>query len=121
LQGSNEEKANYIDNDSNYFSNSSKMAIFNYNFNNSESSLIKLGISTILSTYLKTDTTKSNPYFETIKTTNLDEVESGVIFNILPTIAYRKNHLGINILEPSTNSDAIIVIGEASGRDTIYF
>ena len=121
LQGSNEEKASYIDNDSNYFSTSSKIAIFNYNFNNSESSLIKLGISTILSTYLKTDTSKSNPYFETIKTTNLNEIEAGVIFNILPTVAYRKNHLGINILEPSINSDAIIVIGEASGRDTIYF
>ena len=121
LQGSNEEKASYIDNDSNYFSTSSKIAIFNYDFNNSESSLIKLRISTILSTYLKTDTSKSNPYFETIKTTNLNEIEAGVIFNILPTVAYRKNHLGINILEPSINSDAIIVIGEASGRDTIYF
>lgn len=110
-----------ISSPSDYFSNldSLKTATFEYDFGASESNLVKLGITTTLSTYLKTDT--STPYFQTTKTPNLDIITPATVFNILPTIAYRKNHLGINILEPSNNDNAIIVIGEASGRDTIYF
>ena len=112
-----------ISSPSNYFSDlgSLKTATFVYNFGSSESNLVKLGITTTLSTYLKSDTSKSTPYFQTTKAPNLDIITPVTVFNILPTIAYRKNHLGINILEPSNNDNAIIVIGEASGRDTIYF
>ena len=103
-----------------YFSDFEKTATFTYNFNGSESRLVKLGITTSLSTYLKNDASKT-PYFETTKATILDMIEPEVIFNLLPTIAYRKNHLGINILDPSANKNSIITIGEAPGRDTIYF
>ena len=97
-----------------------KTAIFTYSFGESESRLVKLGITTSLSTYLENDASKT-PYFETTKSTILSAIEPEVIFNLLPTVAYRKNHLGINILEPSTNENSIITIGEAPGRDTIYF
>lgn len=122
LDGQKNAKAIYIDNSEDYFSNDTKTATFNgYDFAGAESNLVKLGISTTLYTYLKTDTNRTNPCFGTTKTTILESITSTPIFNILPTVAYRKNHLGINVLEPDVNSNAIIVIGEASGRDTIYF
>lgn len=122
-----DESVSYTINDddiNDYFSSdpekTEKTAIFTYNFGGSESNLVKLGITTSLSTYLKNDASKTS-YFETTKSTILSAIEPEVIFNLLPTVAYRKNHLGINILEPSTNENSIITIGEAPGRDTIYF
>ena len=47
-----------------------------------------------------------------------------VIYNIQPTISYRPNHLGINYKNIDTDTDvnnAIIVIGETSGRDKIVY
>lgn len=122
-----DESVSYTINDddiNDYFSSdpkkTEKTAIFTYNFGGSESSLVKLGITTSLSTYLENDASKT-PYFETTKSTILSAIEPEVIFNLLPTVAYRKNHLGINILDPSANKNSIITIGEAPGRDTIYF
>lgn len=45
------------------------------------------------------------------------------VFNLVPTIAYRKNHLGINIsdLNNDAYAHAILVIGETSNRNQIYF
>lgn len=62
-------------------------------------------------------------YFKTSKIPSLQSLNFFPVFNILPTVAYRKNHLGINVLNPSASnkSDAIIVIGETSGRNKIYF
>lgn len=44
-----------------------------------------------------------------------------VIYNILPTISYRKNHIGINTLSPSAQTDSIIYMGVYGNRDKIYF
>ena len=118
LDGSSEVKT-YIDTSSNFFNTTDKIAIFkNYNFGGKESNLVKLGITTTLYTHLNGN---PNVSFSSTKTTNLDNIAFAAIFNILPTVAYRKNHLGINILDPSANSNAIITIGESQGRDTIYF
>jgi hypothetical protein len=111
----------YID-DSKFFDTTLKTASFNHTFSeNTESILIKIMIHTELGTYLKTD--NSTIYFKTGKKPNIDALTTSPVFNILPTVAYRKNHLGINVINPSDNGkeNAIIVIGETSGRDTIYF
>lgn len=113
----------FIDNSDSYFSNTSKEAVFtNYDFGNVESKLAKLGITTSLGTYLVNDDNMVIK-FRTEKTS--DFTLDNVIFNLVPTVCYRKNHLGINVLNPDANSNAIIVIGETSAedttRDTIYF
>lgn len=117
----------YIDNTSNYFDSASKNAIFtDYEFVNAEGEPIgnkraKLVITSSLGTYLKENV--DNIVFITQKTSSAEL--DNVIFNIVPTISYRKNHLGINVLDPDNKSDAILIIGETSAdnntRDTIYF
>lgn len=117
-----EKTISFTDNNLNYFgSGDNKTAIFNgFKFEaGQESALVKLSVTTQFSTYLIEHPNTS--FFTTEKTTNLNEIVATAVFNILPTVAYRKNHLGINILEPSTNKNSIITIGEAPGRDTIYF
>lgn len=113
----------FIDNSESYFSNTSKEAIFtNYDFGNVESKQAKLGITTSLGTYLIDD---DNRVIKFITEKTSDFTLDNVIFNLVPTVSYRKNHLGINVLNPDANPDAIIVIGETSAedttRDTIYF
>lgn len=44
-----------------------------------------------------------------------------VIYNIVPTVSYRKNHLGINTLSPSAHNDSIVYIGSYEKRNKIYF
>lgn len=44
-----------------------------------------------------------------------------VIYNIVPTVSYRKNHLGINTLSPSVHDDSIVYIGSYGERNKIYF
>jgi hypothetical protein len=124
-----EEKSELETNDfssENYFEKlSDKEATFyNYNFEGKESKLVKLKITTRLGTYLK-GSTKKEIFFITEKTSDTSDFDN-VIFNLVPTVSYRKNHLGINILNPDDRKDAIIIIGEASSesdltRDTIYF
>lgn len=105
-----------------FFSNKQKSTEFVYKIaEDTESILVKVCFYTELGTYLKSDKEKSTIYFKTQKITDLSKISLFPVFNILPTIAYRKNHLGINVLNPSNSSDAIIVIGEISGRDAIYF
>lgn len=109
--------------------NKNKTAIFdNYDFGGEESQLVQLSITTILPCYLiKKDPDDGTEKlvlieeFQSSKSVNLEASQPSAIFNLVPTVAYRKNHLGINILNPSENSDAIIIIGESQGRDSIYF
>lgn len=115
------EKTNYTGS-TNFFKSTSKTAIFeNYNFENKESNLIKLSITTILHCYLISNPTTAVTAFDNEKSTDLESTNASSIFNLLPTIAYRKNHLGINVMNPSERENAIIVIGESTGRDSIYF
>ena len=122
LKSENSADVVYIDDTSNYFDSVSKDAVFtDYEFGNVESKFAKLVITSSFGTYLKDSV--DNIVFITQKTssTELDNI----IFNIVPTISYRKNHLGINVLDPDNKPDAILIIGETSAedttRDTIYF
>lgn len=111
----------------NYFENlSNKEATFyNYNFEGKESKLVKLKITTSLGTYPK-NSTEEKEFFVTKKTSDVSIIDN-VIFNLVPTVSYRKNHLGINVLNPdsSDKKNAILIIGETRSenisRDTIYF
>jgi hypothetical protein len=41
-------------------------------------------------------------------------------YNILPTVSYRKNLLGINASNLNTYNNAVVVIGEHSSKNIIY-
>ena len=43
-----------------------------------------------------------------------------VVYNTLPTISYRKNHIGINTTNPSVSPDASVTIGAYNSRNIIY-
>lgn len=43
------------------------------------------------------------------------------LYNILPTVSYRKNLLGINSSNLENYNNAVLVIGEHSSKDVIYF
>ncbi len=43
-----------------------------------------------------------------------------LIYNVAPTVAYRKNHLGINTNSIDGYTDAILVMNETTGRHKIY-
>ena len=58
--------------------------------------------------------------FTTAKETKTNLIYS-VVYNISPTVSYRKNHLGINTNNFQEKADAILVIGETSGRNRIYY
>lgn len=91
----------------------------NFNFNDQESVYITLGMTTELSTYLK-DENNTTAYFTTTKSTNLQNAPYMVMYNLVPTIAYRKNHLGINVFDPNEDN-AILVIGENDDRYKLYY
>lgn len=44
-----------------------------------------------------------------------------LVYNLTPTVAYRKNQLGVNIKDPTEHTDAAIVIGGAGNRDKIFY
>jgi hypothetical protein len=47
-----------------------------------------------------------------------------VVYNISPTISYRKNHLGINYKFSNTEGDfgnAVLIIGQNNTRNEIIF
>ena len=108
---------------STFFTTTSKSASFNYDFGSKENTQVKMRFYTRLYAYLASDKDKKTPYYENQLVRTLDSTEPFSVFNILPTVSYRKNHLGINVLNPSSEdkSNAIIVIGEVSNRDSIYF
>ena len=107
-----------------FFKEKVKSTTFTYKIDeDTDSILVKMCFYTELGTYLKSDVQKTKVYFKTSKIPSLQSLNFFPVFNTLPTVAYRKNHLGINVLNPSTSdkSDAIIIIGETSGRNKIYF
>lgn len=122
LKGNSTAKANVVINDvTNFFNGEEKEVIFeNYSFQEgAEFESIVLGITTIL-------TVKNNlnsVTFSTEKSTIeiIDTIEGTSVFNLVPTVAYRKNHLGVNVINPSYREDAIITIGETSKRNKIYY
>lgn len=56
----------------------------------------------------------------TLTTQKTSRIIYSIVYNLVPTISLRKNYLGVNTLNPEYE-DAIMVIGEVSGRQTIYF
>ena len=44
-----------------------------------------------------------------------------LVYNLTPTVAYRKNQLGINTKDPSGHDAALVVIGGAGGRNQIFY
>jgi hypothetical protein len=72
---------------------------------------------TKFSTRLKNDTTD---YFTTEKNNESSSLNYIVVYNKLPTVSYRANHLGINTKEPSAKTDASITIGAYNERHIIY-
>lgn len=56
--------------------------------------------------------------FESIKTTSLFTYT--VVYNISPTVAYRKNYLGINTVNFSNFDDAVAIINSYGSRKVIY-
>lgn len=72
--------------------------------------------------YMRLKTITTNPISRITKECYSNII---VVYNISPTISYRKNHLGINYnfptSEPESVSKAILVIGQTSGRNEIVF
>lgn len=74
-----------------------------------------------LSAKLKEDIggTVSNTY-TTIRTSSSSQLSYIVIYDVSPTVAYRKNHIGINTKNLSSISDGVIVISDYGDRKKIY-
>ena len=106
---------------SNYFNDGDKIVNFtNFDFQSKDSIMAILSATTSLKTRTVDGQIEA---FETLKTsnTNINTAQYVAIYNVTPTVAYRKNYLGINTLTPESQEKAIILIGETAGRDTIYF
>lgn len=69
--------------------------------------------------YLKVSVTNNTNSIETTYTQTA--TNSVIVYNLTPTIAYRKNYLGINTKNPDLDASAIMIIGNASGRDKIIY
>lgn len=69
--------------------------------------------------YLKAEVTNNTNSVSTTYTQTA--TNSVIVYNLTPTIAYRKNYLGINTKTPELYEGAIMVIGNASGRDKIVY
>lgn len=106
---------------SNYFNNLEKTNQFtDFDFQNEDSLMAILSATTQFGAKTKDGAIED---YITQKTSNInvDTAQYIVIYNVTPTVAYRKNYLGINTLTPESQSKAIVLIGETAGRDTIYF
>jgi hypothetical protein len=57
--------------------------------------------------------------YSNIKKTN--DYTYSLVYNVLPTVAYRPNQLGINILDPTKYSNAAVVVGAHTGKNLIVF
>lgn len=69
--------------------------------------------------FVRLEITIKNTY--QVETTKTAYCTAYLIYNMLPTIAYRKNHVGINRTDFTNFNDAIMLIGEHEGRDKVYF
>ena len=61
----------------------------------------------------------SYTYSETTHTQ--EKTNEILVYNSTPTVAYRKNQLGINTKDPTGREEALVVIGGASGRNQIFY
>lgn len=64
-------------------------------------------------------TVTSYTYHETTHTQ--ENTNTILVYNSTPTVAYRKNQLGINTKDPTGREEALVVIGGASGRNQIFY
>ena len=71
-----------------------------------------------LTTSLKSNVASYTEKYPTTKTT--EQYLYTVIYDISPTIAYRKNHIGINTKEPSMIGDCVVIISDYGDRKKIY-
>lgn len=55
------------------------------------------------------------------KSTHTQITNTILVYNSTPTVAYRKNQLGINTKDPTGREEALVVIGGASGRNQIFY
>lgn len=63
-------------------------------------------------------TVTSSKYCETYYEVRTNTI---LVYNLTPTVAYRKNQLGINTKDPSGHDAALVVIGGAGGRNQIFY
>lgn len=71
-----------------------------------------------LTTSLKDSVASYTGKYPTTKST--EQYLYAVIYDISPTIAYRKNHIGINTKEPSMIGDCVVAISDYGDRKKIY-
>lgn len=69
--------------------------------------------------FVRLEVTIKNTFL--VETTKTAYCTAYLIYNMLPTIAYRKNHVGINRTDFTNFDDAVMLIGEHEGRDKVYF
>ncbi len=69
--------------------------------------------------FVRLEVTIKNTFL--VETTKTAYCTAYLIYNMLPTIAYRKNHVGINRTDFTNFNDAVMLIGEHEGRDKVYF
>lgn len=85
-----------------------------YDMNNINIVFIRIKIATTL--YARKSGSTTN-YYSTTYSTYSNEF---AVYNILPTIAYRQNHLGINLTNFDGLENVILAIGAYSGKDSVY-
>lgn len=78
----------------------------------------RLTVSTTTQTKLNNGKVEYSSCFESTKTTSLFTYT--VVYNISPTVAYRKNYLGINTINFSNFDDAVAIINSYGSRKAIY-
>jgi hypothetical protein len=61
--------------------------------------------------------TNGSEKYTTTKTVYTNEQ---AVYNVLPTVSYRKNLLGINASNLNNYDNAVIVVGEHSSKNIIY-
>ena len=69
---------------------------------------------------LRTTQTVTNGEEESYKTVKRVYSNEQAAYNILPTVSYRKNLLGINASNLNSYNNAVVVIGEHSSKNIIY-
>lgn len=95
--------------------------VINFEFNQNYSNLhIAPKIESTCTAIATLDNGKDETSFANEKFTEI--LTYSTVYNVLPTVAYRKNQLGINIQPSSANdSQAAIVVGAYGNKDCIYF
>jgi hypothetical protein len=78
----------------------------------------RLTVSITTQTKLNNGKVEYSSCFESTKTTSLFTYT--VVYNISPTVAYRKNYLGINTINFSNFDDAVAIINSYGSRKAIY-